>query len=122
MDITIEGLELYAYHGVLPEEKILGQPFILDLRLTLPGCRGARTDKVEDTIDYTEVIDTVAAVVTEECFDLLEHLADEVARAVVARFPVERVWVKVAKPRPPIPCTLRAVGVSLELGREDLGV
>jgi len=61
----------------------------------------------------------VSGVVTEECFNLLERLADAVARAVLDRFPVDRVWVRVSKPRPPIPCTLRSVGVSLELGREE---
>ncbi len=121
MEITIDGLELYAYHGVLAEEKTLGQPFLLDVRLTIPSCAGCRSDDVDDTIDYTEVIDTIAGVVTEECFDLLERLADAVARAVLERFAVERVWVRVAKPRPPIPCSLRSVAVALELGREDLG-
>lgn len=120
MEIIVDGLELYAYHGVLPEEKTLGQPFLLDLRVTVGSCPGARSDQVEDTIDYTEVIDVVAAVVTEECFNLLERLADAVARAILEGFPVDRVDVRVSKPRPPIPCTLRGVGVRLELSREDL--
>jgi dihydroneopterin aldolase len=119
MEIHIDGLELYAYHGVLPEEKALGQPFLLDLRLMLSRCPGSRSDRVEDTIDYTEVIDVVSGVVTEECFNLLERLADAVARAVLERFPVDRVRVRVSKPRPPIPCSLRGVGVSLEMGREE---
>lgn len=118
MQIHIEGLEVYGYHGVLPEEKSLGQLFRLDLRLSVAACPGAASDLVEETVDYTEVIDAVTEVVGCCSFNLLERLADEVANTVLARFPVDGVWVQVTKPHPPIPCALRGVGVSLERLRQ----
>ncbi|MHB1343663.1 MAG: dihydroneopterin aldolase [Thermoleophilia bacterium] len=117
MDIHIDGLEAYGYHGVLPEEKILGQQFIFDVRLSIAECRGVTSDDVSDTVDYTEVIDVVTEVATCASYDLLEKLAGSVAEAVLQRFPVDSVWVRVTKPHPPIPCALRGVGVSLEIRR-----
>ncbi|GAB4247694.1 MAG: dihydroneopterin aldolase [Thermoleophilia bacterium] len=117
MDIHIDGLEVYGYHGVLPEEKTLGQQFRFDVRLRMDDCRGEITDKVADTIDYTEAIDVVTEVAGCRSYDLLEKLARSVAQALLDRFPVAAVWVRVTKPHPPIPCSLRGVGVSLELRR-----
>jgi dihydroneopterin aldolase len=119
MEIHIDGLEVYGYHGVLPEERSLGQKFHLDLRLTMAECPGAASDRVEQTVDYTEVIDSVTEVVGCQSFNLLEKLADAVAESVLARFPVDGVWVRVTKPNPPIPCTLEGVGVSMERWRES---
>lgn len=117
MDILIEGLQIYGYHGVLPEEKSLGQQFVFDLRLTMAECRGADTDEMTDTVDYTEVIDVVSEVAAYESYDLLERLAAAVGKSLLARFPVDVVWVKVSKPHPPVPCSVRGVGVACELRR-----
>ena len=118
MDIFIDGLEIYGYHGVLAEEKTLGQTFSFDLRLHLQSCRGASTDSVDDTIDYTEVIDVVTDVVTSSSYDLLEKLVSAVGEAVLARFVVDEVWVRANKLRPPIPATLRSVGAAVTMRRQ----
>lgn len=117
MQIEIEGLEIYGYHGVLPEEKSLGQIFRFDLTLTVESCAGVETDQVTDTIDYTEVIDTVTEAAGCSSYNLLERLAGAVGNAVLDRFPVDAVWVRVTKPHPPIPCSVAGVGVALELRR-----
>ena len=118
MDILIDGLEIYGYHGVLAEEKTLGQPFSFDLRLHLRSCLGASTDCVGDTIDYTEVIDVVTDVVTSTSYDLLEKLVSAVGEAVLARFVVDEVWVRANKLRPPIPATLHSVGAAVTMRRQ----
>ncbi len=121
MEIHIDALEVYGYHGVLPEEKTLGQTFVFDLRLSMNECGGVVSDDVVDTVDYTEVIDIVTEVAGCESYNLLERLAGSIARALLERFPVDSVWVRVTKPHPPIPCALRGVGVSLELRRDGRG-
>ncbi|GAB4245581.1 MAG: dihydroneopterin aldolase [Thermoleophilia bacterium] len=117
MKVRIEGLQIYAYHGVLAEEKVLGQPFLFDVVLDLEECRGCFTDEVADTIDYTEVIDVVNDLATERSYNLLERLARVIAEGLLFRFPAERVTVCVRKPRPPIPCSLEGVGVEVEVLR-----
>jgi len=101
----------------VPEEKSLGQIFRFDLRLTLDACAGAATDQVGDTVDYTEVIDVVSEIAGCCSYNLLERLADAIAGALLGRFPVDGVWVRVTKPHPPIPCSVAGVGVSLERRR-----
>jgi 7,8-dihydroneopterin aldolase/epimerase/oxygenase len=120
MDIFIEGLEVYGYHGVAPEERVLGQRFYFDVRLTVEDCRAALTDRVEDAIDYTEVIDLVIDVATTESYSLLERLARVTAEAILRKFPVDEVWVQVVKPHPPVACALTGVSAAMELQRSDL--
>lgn len=122
MDICIDGLEVYGYHGVLSEEKVLGQQFVFDLQLSIEECVGVASDNVADTIDYTEVIDVVTEIAGCESYNLLERLAGSIAQSLLDRFPVDSVWVRVTKPHPPIPCTLRGVGVELEVRRDEGGL
>ena len=120
MDIFIQGLEVYGHHGVAPEEKVLGQRLYFDVRLTVEECRAALTDNVQDTVDYTEVMDLITDIVTTSSVSLLERLAQKIAEAILGRFPVDEVWVQVIKPHPPVACALKSVSVAVELTRADL--
>jgi 7,8-dihydroneopterin aldolase/epimerase/oxygenase len=121
VDIFVQGLEVYGHHGVAPEEKVLGQRLLYDVRLTMEDCPAALTDDVADTIDYTEVLDVVVEVATTNSYSLLEKLAQATAEAILARFPVDEVWVQVTKPHPPVACALVSVAVAVELQRADIG-
>ena len=120
MDIFIEGLEVYGHHGVGDEEKVLGQRLLYDVRLTMEECEAAYTDRVEDTIDYTEVLDLIIEVATVKSYSLLERLARVTAEAILRKFPVDEVWVQVTKPHPPVACALDSVAAAVELLRADL--
>lgn len=120
MDIYIEGLEVYGRHGVAPEEKVLGQRFLFDIRLTTAACPAALSDDVAEAVDYTQVIDLVVEVATSEAYALLERLARVAAEAVLRRFAVDEVWLKVTKPHPPIARSLTGVGVAVTLQRADI--
>jgi dihydroneopterin aldolase len=121
MDFFIDGLEVYGHHGVPPEERVLGQRLVFDARLTMGQCRGAHTDEVADTVDYTEVIDVITEVATVETYSLLERLAQVTAETILRKFSLlDEVWVQVTKPHPPVACTLASVGAAVELQRADL--
>lgn len=100
--IVIRGLRIFAYHGVNPEEKEKGQPFVLDITLykdlSLPGA----TDDLNDTVNYSRVAKTAARVMLAQKDDLIERAATRVAEAVLADFPVREVTVLLKKPRAPI--------------------
>jgi dihydroneopterin aldolase len=119
MDIFIEGLEVYGHHGVPVEERVVGQRLLYDVRLTIDDCRGAQTDDVRDTIDYTEVIDLIVDVATVKSYSLLERLAQATAEAILRKFPLDEVWVQVTKPHPPVACALASVAAAVELQRAD---
>ncbi len=121
MDFLIQGLEVYGHHGVPAEERVLGQRLVFDARLTMEECRGAQTDQVTDTVDYTEVIDTITEVATVESYALLERLAQVTAETILAKFPMlDSVAVQVSKPQPPVACALGSVAALVELSRAEL--
>jgi dihydroneopterin aldolase len=104
--IEVAGLELFGYHGVLPEEREQGQTFWYDLELEV-GEWGA-TDAIEDAVDYRLVVDVVREV-NDRRFELLEALAATVAETLIARFAVARVKVRVRKRPPGMPVDFTAV-------------
>jgi len=120
MDILIHGLEVYGKHGVAPEEKILGQRLLYDVRLTMNDCPAAETDQIDQTVDYAQVVDVLVSVATSASYALLERLAMVAARAILERFPVDEVWVKVTKPHPPVPRSLASVAAAVTVCRAEI--
>jgi dihydroneopterin aldolase len=106
MKIELQGLELFGYHGVLEEEKENGQRFWYDVELEV-GEWGT-TDRLEDAVDYRLVVDAVREV-NEQRFELLEALAATVAEALMERFAVARVKVRVRKRPAGMPVEFSAV-------------
>ena len=106
MIIELHGLELRGYHGVLEEEKENGQTFWYDVELEV-GEWGT-TDRIEDAVDYRLVVDVVREV-NERRFELLEALAASVAEALIERFAVARVKVRVRKRPAGMPVDYSAV-------------
>ena len=96
IEVELQRLEIFGRHGVTDEERERGQIFLYDVRLEVSDA--ALSDRLEDAVDYVEVAACVREVSDGRRFALLEALAAAVADAVVARFPVERVRVRVRKP------------------------
>jgi len=117
-EVTIEvtGLSLYTHHGVSAAEREIGQRLVLDLRLEVGECDATVTDLVEDTVDYAQVCQLVALVAQQRSYKTLERLCAAIAERLIDDFDVEYVWVKAAKPEPPIPLPVEEV--SVEISRE----
>ena len=96
MRIELSGIELHGFHGVLEHERRDGQRFLFDVELEV-GEAGA-SDRIEDAVDYREVVACVREVSDARAYRLLEALASALADALLERFPVERVAVRVRKP------------------------
>jgi dihydroneopterin aldolase len=98
--VTIElaGIELRGLHGVLEHERREGQRFLVDLELDVADETAAATDRIEDAVDYRDVVAAVVEVSDGHAYHLLEALAAALADALAARFPVTRVRVRVRKP------------------------
>jgi 7,8-dihydroneopterin aldolase/epimerase/oxygenase len=99
--IELAGLEVFGYHGVNEDERRDGQRFLYDIELEV-GDAGS-TDRIEDAVDYREVAACVREVSKARAFHLLEALAAAVADALLDRFPVARVRVRVRKPEVRLP-------------------
>ncbi|NLO98371.1 MAG: dihydroneopterin aldolase [Peptococcaceae bacterium] len=113
--IHLRKMEFYAYHGVLPEEKKLGQKFSVDVDIHFPGLEN-KNDNLAYTIDYSLVYQVVKQCVENERFDLIESLADRIAGRILDEFECTKVRVEVHKPQAPIPGLL--ADISAETIRE----
>ena len=92
------GVELYGFHGVLPEERRDGQRFLLDLSLVYASERVTQTDAIGDAVDYRDVVAAAQEVSDGHAYNLLEAFAAAVADALLERFPLVAVTVRVRKP------------------------
>ncbi len=119
-DVTVEvaGLSLYTHLGVTEAERETGQRLVIDLRLEVGDCDAIVTDRVEDTIDYAQVCEAVALASQQRSYRTLERLCAAVADRLIEQFGAESVWIKIAKPEPPIPLPVEEVAVELWRERE----
>jgi 7,8-dihydroneopterin aldolase/epimerase/oxygenase len=117
-EVTIEvsGLSLYTHMGVSAAEREVGQRLLIDLRMDVGECDATVTDRIEDTVDYGEVCDVVNLVAHQREYRTLERFCAAVADRLIERYELQSVWVKAAKPEPPIPLTVGEV--SVEVWRE----
>ena len=98
MSVTVElyGLEIEGAHGVEEEERRQPQQFLYDLWLDID--EAATADRIEDTVDYREVVRCIRELSDGRQFRLLEAMAAAVADVLLERFPLERARVRVRKP------------------------
>jgi dihydroneopterin aldolase len=117
-EVTIEvsGLSLFTHVGVTAAEREVGQRLLFDIRIDVGESDATETDRIEDTVDYGEVCQLVALVAQQRNYKTLERLCTVVADRIIEDFGAEAVWVKAAKPEPPIPLAVEEV--SVEVWRE----
>ncbi|MBQ7264888.1 MAG: 2-amino-4-hydroxy-6-hydroxymethyldihydropteridine diphosphokinase [Firmicutes bacterium] len=111
MKIYIDSLECFAKHGVLKEENILGQKFLISACLETDI---VSSDKVEDCVNYAQVCDFIKTYTEENVFNLIETLADSLAKGILCNFNVKSVNIKVEKPWAPIGLPLKTVAVEVK--------
>jgi 7,8-dihydroneopterin aldolase/epimerase/oxygenase len=116
--IFVNGLVLHAYHGVMPHEGRVGQPFVLDLALDIDLTEASRTDKLRHTVSYELLVRTVSEAFCARRYRLVEAAAGAVADAVLERYPLLRsIRITVRKPHAPIAATFEDVGVTITRAR-----
>lgn len=111
--ITLLGLTVRGYHGVLESERRTGQDFVIDVTLTLPLLQAASTDDVTDTVHYGELAEKLAEVVAGEPVNLIETLASRLLDVCLADPRVREATVTVHKPHAPIAQTFHDVSVTM---------
>jgi len=117
--ITLRGLRAVGHHGVFDFERRQGQIFVVDAVLHVDAAPAAVSDDVEDTVHYGQLADRLVEVVTGEPVDLIETLAERLARVCLAQKLVERVELTVHKPSAPIEHEFEDVAVTIDRRREE---
>jgi 7,8-dihydroneopterin aldolase/epimerase/oxygenase len=114
--IEISGLSLFTHVGVTAAEREVGQRLLLDIRLDVGECDATLTDRIEDTVDYGQVCDVANLVAQQRSYKTLERLCAAIADRLLEQYDTHAVWVKAAKPEPPL--ALPVTEVSVEVWRE----
>jgi len=114
--IHIKKLEVFANHGVHPEENVLGQKFVISADLFLDLHDAGETDDLTTSVHYGHAALLIKEVCENTTFLLIERLAEEIANSLLLKFPVEKVRVVVEKPWAPVKLPLETVSVELERG------
>lgn len=107
-------MKFYGFHGLLPEEKKIGQRFNVDLELFLSLKKPGETDDMDDSIHYGHVYELVKSIVEGDSMNLIEAVAETIATQLLDSFSLlSACTVKVIKPDPPIPGHYQSVAVEI---------
>lgn len=101
--IVMSSMSFYGYHGVLPQERELGQQFVVDVELQLDLRMAGESDDPNKTVSYADVYEVVRRVVTGSPKKLIETVAEQIAAILLQQFNVQQVLVRVKKPAAPVP-------------------
>ena len=116
--ILLKEIRCYAYHGVAPQENLIGNEYIIDLKLKVNISKAAQTDEVADTVNYAEVhhvIMTEMAVPSK----LLEHAGGRIVEKLFQQFPtIQEIDLRLSKRNPPMGADIESAGIELHCSRK----
>lgn len=111
--IFLNQIRFFARHGVGEQETLVGNEFIVDLRLKVNIECAMQTDDVADTVSYADVYEAVKAEMDIPS-KLLEHVCGRIADRLFRNFPqIEEITLKLAKRNPPMGADIEAAGVEI---------
>lgn len=114
--IRLKNLVFFARHGMLQQEREIGQRFEVDVELSGDLKAAGRSDDLSQTYNYDRIYRIVEAVVIGERFNIIEALAESICANLLETYPDVRVTVVVRKPQAPLPGLFEAVEVELQRG------
>ncbi|WP_248405835.1 2-amino-4-hydroxy-6-hydroxymethyldihydropteridine diphosphokinase [Butyrivibrio fibrisolvens] len=121
--ITIKGLEVFANHGVYPEENRLGQKFVVNAVLYVDTRAAGLSDDLDLSVNYGTVCHQITDFLTANTYKLIERVAEELARHILINNPlVHEIDVEIEKPGAPIGLPLETVSVKIHRGWHDVAI
>tara|TARA_B100000401_G_scaffold353026_1_gene250608 strand:- start:267 stop:629 length:363 start_codon:yes stop_codon:yes gene_type:complete len=112
--IKLKNMQFYGYHGVYDHEKKLGAPFEVDVEITKPFNKASSSDDINLTVNYDAIFSLVNNIVTNSKYNLIETLADKIANKILSDHDLDKVIVRVRKPKVQISGILDTVEVEIE--------
>lgn len=117
--IHIDGIRLHARHGVLPQEQLTGNDYIINVRASYDISRAMQTDDVADTLNYAEVYN----IIKEEMnipSKLIEHVAGRIANRLMDSYAdISSVMLRITKGNPPMGADCNGAGVEIIVKRTE---
>ncbi|KAK7378950.1 hypothetical protein VNO80_04401 [Phaseolus coccineus] len=119
--LVLRGLSFYGFHGAKPEERSLGQKFVVDIDAWMDLTPAGKTDQLSDTVSYTAIYDIAKEVLEGSPQNLLESVAQKIAKTTLTNHKeIFAVRVKVGKPHVAVRGPVDYLGVEIYRRRSDL--
>lgn len=115
--VKLTGLQGFGYHGVLPDEREQGQPFLVDLSVEFDLAEAAASDDLTATVDYSKLAKETIEIIEGQPYNLIETLADRIAVKTMSDERLQRVVVTVHKPEAPVGVRFDDISVTVERAR-----
>ena len=117
--ILLSDLRFHAFHGVLPQERLVGGNFVVDLRVGYPLAQAMTSDQVNDTLNYASLYALVEREM-QQTSSLLEHVAGRIAQAIAKTFPQAlSIDLTLTKQNPPMGADCKGAGVEMHFVRSE---
>lgn len=118
--ILLNNMAFYGYHGVLSEEKTLGQKFFIDIELYINLKEAGKTDILTKSVSYADVYNTVKNIAEGRPFKLLEAFAEHLSSTIMKEYAlVDGLNIVIKKPEAPVPGIYDYFGVDITRYRHD---
>jgi dihydroneopterin aldolase len=100
--IELKGIKFHAYHGVMEQERKVGNTYTVDLKLFLDLSEAVVSDQLKNTVNYAEVWECIRKeMIIPSC--LLEHVAGRIIYRIKNEFPsIQTIEIRLAKKNPPV--------------------
>ncbi|MCL2152370.1 MAG: 2-amino-4-hydroxy-6-hydroxymethyldihydropteridine diphosphokinase [Oscillospiraceae bacterium] len=119
--INIKNLEIFARHGVLPEENTINQKFLISASLYMDLSEAGRFDDLGKTLDYAKICGDIKKFIENSSFCLIETAAEKLAAILLNENPpLRRIWLEVKKPWAPITIPVETVSVEIERSKHTV--
>jgi len=116
--VSIRNLEVFAKHGVFPEERSLGQKFIITVELFADLRNAGKTDELENTFDYGRICHVIKRYMEGTSYKLIEAVAEGLAEKLLNETPLlQKVRIEIIKPWAPVQIHLESISVEIERSR-----
>lgn len=117
--ISLEGMEFFAYHGHYKEEQIIGTRFVVDIHLDTDTHEAEIMDDLKKTVNYQTVFQCVKEEMAIKS-KLLEHVARRIVNRLFIEFPpIETVSLKLSKMNPPVGGKVGSISISISETKEE---
>lgn len=112
--ISLENMEFYCHHGVMEQEKKVGNIYIVDIMLFLDLSKACLSDNIDDTVNYAEIYSIIKKTILTPC-NLLEFIANKICINIKAKFPeINKIKITLKKQSPPIQGKIQYATIIME--------
>jgi len=118
--IILKGMNFFAHHGVIEQERICGNKFTVNLKLAVNLSTACKTDNLNDTINYAVIYQLISNEMAISS-NLIEHVSMRIVRRIFEQYPqVDHINLIVEKHNPPMNADINSAGIELDCKREEI--